>query len=303
MKLPERFATLESLVGLPSPSGDECLIADWLSAYIASAAPDAKLVRLGDSLVASRSACPTVAVFAHTDTTGFTLGYDRELIPLGSPAPKAGEILKSVETGEVYKLSARNPLKWRLTRGKGARPGDRFVYATEPSAADGYLNGPYYDNRAGVWAALEALQRCASIAVAFTAGEEHSGVGASVCARYLSEAFALKSAIISDITWHTRNVTCGLGPAISLRDRMVPPQRYLRRVLAAAAESGIKHQIEIESSGGSDGMYIQRSGYPIDWVFVGAPQKDPHTSQEAIYANDLLGMADLISHLVVALSK
>ena len=50
--------------------------------------------------------------------------------------------------------------------------------------------------------------------------------------------------------------------------------------------------------GSSDGGWMERSGYPIDWVFVGAPQKASHTPAEEVDARDLRGMADLTTALV-----
>lgn len=78
----------------------------------------------------------------------------------------------------------------------------------------------------------------------------------------------------------------------------MPRQRFLNRVLALAETSGVPFQREIESSGGSDGAYIERSGVPMEWAFVGAPERKPHTSQERIAISDLRGMADLLTFLV-----
>jgi putative aminopeptidase FrvX len=146
------------------------------------------------------------------------------------------------------------------------------------------------------------LEQCTSVAVAFTTGEEHSGQGAFVCGRYLYERYGIDQALISDITWDTSDVRCGEGVAISLRDRMVPRQRFLDRVFAIAETSGLPFQREIESSGGSDGAYLQRSGFPIDWVFVGAPERHPHSDHEAVDTRDLEAMANMLVVLVEQLS-
>jgi len=159
------------------------------------------------------------------------------------------------------------------------------------------------DNRGGVYAALRCLSQCDSIAIAFTTGEEHSGNGASVCAGVLYRDLGITQALISDITWHTEHIKCGQGVAISLRDRTVPRQRFLNQVLGIAERSGIPFQREIESAGGSDGGYIQRSGNPIDWVFVGAPEKDPHTAREEMSLSDLESMTEMLGALVRGLKK
>ena len=108
--------------------------------------------------------------------------------------------------------------------------------------------------------------------------------------------------MIADLTWHTKHIKCGRGVAVSLRDSCLPRQRYLDRVLALAETSGLPFQREIESSGGSDGAALDRSGVPLDWVFVGAPEKGAHTARERVHVGDLQGMAALLVHLVNGLS-
>ena len=273
-------------------------MADWLVNQIVANMPEVRVERIGDSVIAVRGKAPTVAVFAHIDTTGFTLGYDRKLIRIGGPAPKDGVELKLAGGEARGKLRIGKAGGWKLGGKSDAEPGTRWVYAAQPRQSGDEIISPYLDNRAGVWAALQTLTRCENVAVAFTAGEEHSGHGALVCARRLYEGYAIDQALISDITWDTKHVHCGGGVAVSLRDAMTPRQRYLERILELAHLSGVPYQREIESSGGSDGGYIQRSGFPIDWVFVGAPEKHPHTSAERVRISDLNAMADMLVSLV-----
>jgi putative aminopeptidase FrvX len=82
----------------------------------------------------------------------------------------------------------------------------------------------------------------------------------------------------------------------------VPNRRFVDRIVALAAASGIMHQLEIESEGGSDGAHIERGSYPIDWTFVGAPEQAPHSSHERVDTADLAGMANLLEYLVNRLS-
>src|SRR3569833_1310902 len=266
---------LFELLNVDSPSGDEGAMADWIDAWARANCPDARIARLGDSLVVVRGQSPATAIYAHIDTTGFTLGYDKRLISIGSPEPEDGSPVRQVSLWATPTLNSSLKARecggvvreredvWELDEGEGV-PGSRWVYNKKPVRTGDEICSPYIDNRGGIWAALVALTRCPSIAIAFTTGEEHSGQGAFGCGRYLYETYAVDQALISDITWHTSHVHCGKGVAISLRDRMVPRQRYLDRVLSIAERSGIPFQREIESSGGSDGAYLQRSGFPID---------------------------------------
>ena len=300
---------LFTLATLPGPTGDEGAVADWLAAA-AGAIDDATLVRIGDNLIVTRGA-PRTAIFAHTDTTGYTLGYRRRLIPIGAPAGREGDRLRSSD-GLVGRLRAGGE------RGSGERgescylrkvrnaagekveptPGSRWTYARAPEIKRGVVRSPYLDNRAGVWAALAALGDCKNVAVAFCTGEERHGHGARVCAEWLYRERGVAQALISDLTWHTRETPCGQGVAISLRDAFTPRQAFLERVLALAGASDIPHQREIQSAGSSDGGHLLRSATPIDWVFIGAPEKAPHTACERASVADLEAMVDLLVHLV-----
>ena len=294
---------LLSLLNLLSPTGDESAAAEWLIGE-AGALSGVSLRRIGDNLIAVRGA-PVVAIFAHTDTTGFTLGYRRQLIPIGAPAPRDRDALRSSDglSGRLrLGTQGRDGAQLRRVRNAAGEkveptPGSRWVYAREPRIKNGTITAPYLDNRVGVWAALETLRRCEHAAVAFSTGEERHGHGARVCAEWLYRQFGIVQAIVADVTWHTADTPCGKGPAVSLRDAFSPRQVFLDRVLKLAAESGIAHQREIQSAGSSDGGHLLRSSLPIDWVFVGAPEKGPHTSGERAAVSDLEAMADLLAYL------
>jgi putative aminopeptidase FrvX len=300
---------LLSLLTIFSPTGDESAAADWLAGE-AGTLPGVSLHRIGDNLIAVRGA-PAVAIFAHTDTTGYTLGYRRQLIAIGAPAPRDRDALRSSDglSGRIrLGTPGREGAQLRRVRNAAGEkveptPGSRWVYAREPRIKNGTITAPYLDNRAGVWAALETLRRCEHAAVAFSTGEERHGHGARVCADWLHGQYGITQALISDVTWHTADTPCGKGPAVSLRDAFSPRQAFLDRVLKLAAESGIAHQREIQSAGSSDGGHLLRSSMPIDWVFVGAPEKGPHTSGERAAVFDLELMADLLAYLTERLTE
>jgi len=295
---------LWDLLKLDGPSGDEGPIADWLEGWLARELPEVRVERLGDSLITRRGARPVVAVFAHLDTTGWTLGYDKRLLPIGGPDGKVGDAIRPArgpDTGST--LARRKDGSWKVRGKTSAAPGSRWVYAAAPAEEGKEIAAPYLDNRAGVWAALHVLKRCSNAAVAFTAYEETRGVGALTCARRLAETSGISQALVADLTWDTKHVKCGRGVAISLRDSCLPRQRYLDRILALAETSGLPFQREIESSGASDGAALDRSGVPFDWVFVGAPEKGAHTARERVHISDLQSMAALLVHLVNGLSE
>ena len=212
-------ALLLELLALDSPAGDEGPLADWLEDWLAREVPDARVERLGDALLAVRGERPAVAVFAHTDTTGWTQGYDKTLVRIGGPDGKAGDGIRpalGADTGHVLAPRKDDERGWRIKGKVDTEPGTRWVYAAWPEVKHGEVRGPYLDNRGGLWAALLALKACPNIAVALTTGEEVGGPGAMVCARRLWEAHGITQALISDLTWHTKYIKRGRGPAVSL---------------------------------------------------------------------------------------
>ena len=293
---------LTHLQQIPGPSGDEGAIADYVEDWCRKL-PEASVTRVGDLILAVRGT-PKVAIFAHLDTIGFTQGHNRTLIPIGSPRVEGDERLVSVSTGAKARLKLTHTggsIGWRLPRNAG-QPGERWVYADPLQIRGDRIRGPYLDNRAGVWNALHTFAACEDVAAVFTPSEEHSGRGALLGARLVYTELHVTQALISDITWHTDWIKCGKGPAVSYRDRYMPRQRFLEHVLRLTERSGVPFQHEVEREGGSDGAYVERSTYPIDWVFIGAPQKRSHTVREQCSIRDLEQMRALYAYLVPALT-
>jgi putative aminopeptidase FrvX len=290
------------LQAIPGPSGDEGRIAEFVQRHC-EGVPGTRVRNIHDLILAVRGK-PKVAVFAHTDTIGFTQCYDRKLARLGGPRVEGGELIREVGTDVTARITVKQKGErpdWLLPKKVGKR-GSRWVFADPLKIKKDRIRGPYLDNRAGVWNGLRVLERCEDVAVVFSPNEEATGRGAFLGARLVYEDLKIEQALISDITWHTDSIKCGKGPAISYRDRMAPRQAFLDRVLAAAEGSGIPFQHELETDGGSDGHSLERSGYPVDWVFIGAPEKRCHTPREECRISDLDAMVELYVHLIGALS-
>ena len=134
--------------------------------------------------------------------------------------------------------------------------------------------------------------------IAFSCGEEVGGSTMPHLLKFCYEKYQVKQALISDITWVTEGVLHEKGAAISIRDKTIPRRKFVNQVIALARESEIPFQIEVEASGGSDGKEIQHSPYPIDWVFIGCPQKNTHTPNEKAHKKDLQYMLQLYQFLM-----
>lgn len=104
--------------------------------------------------------------------------------------------------------------------------------------------------------------------------------------------------MISDITWVTEGVKHGNGVAISVRDSGIPRRSYINKIIELAKKSEIPFQLEVESSGGSDGNQLQKSAYPFNWCFIGAPENFVHSPNEKVHKRDIKAMLDLYKYLM-----
>jgi putative aminopeptidase FrvX len=154
------------------------------------------------------------------------------------------------------------------------------------------------DNRLGVWNALQVAESLENGAIVFSTYEEHNGGAAQFAGKFLYEKYGLRQALISDITWVTEGVKHGKGVAVSMRDSGIPRRTYLNKIISLAKKSGVDFQLEVEGSGGSDGQALQSSSYPIDWVFIGAPEENVHTADEMVHKKDIRTMVELYKYLM-----
>ena len=83
-----------------------------------------------------------------------------------------------------------------------------------------------------------------------------------------------------------------------MRDSGIPRRSYINKIVDLAKESKIPFQLEVESAGGSDGNALQRSPFPFDWCFIGAPEDNVHTPDEKVYKGDIKAMVDMYNYLL-----
>ncbi len=247
---------------------------------------------------------PRTAIYAHMDTIGFSVGYDKELIKVGGPRLLDGiQLVGSDSLGEIEtelmvieNEDGSKELQYVLER--EIDRGTLLTFKPNFRETDDYIQSPYMDNRLGVWNALKVAQTMENGAIVFSTYEEHGGNAVGFCASYLLKHYNVRQALISDITWVTAGVPHGGGVAISMRDSMLPRRSYLNRIIALAKESGIAFQLEVESAGGSDGGVLQKSDLPIDWCFIGAPEDNVHTPDELVAKYDIMCMVELYKYLM-----
>ncbi len=244
---------------------------------------------------------PKAAIYAHIDSIGFTVRYDNKVVPIGGPVEKTGfQLVGSDSQGdfECNLLADDESDLLCVDYNRLIEPGTELTFKPVFNETDDSVQCCYLDNRLGVWVALQTALTLENGAICFTSYEEMGGGGAGLCAKYLYEQFGIKESLICDITWVTEGVKVGEGVAISLRDSTIPRKSFLTKILNLASESGITFQKEVEGVGGSDGKEIHRLPYPIDWIFIGAPEQNVHSPLETVHKKDIEAMVSLYTYLM-----
>lgn len=301
----QNYQLLQTLCQIHAPSGNEGAMTSFLLEYIKEKAKHWKVqpeVIHGEAFqdcILLKFGEPRTAIFAHIDSIGFTVRYHDQLVPIGGPKAETGYML----VGE----DAMGPIRCALVEkegnlhyqfGRALERGTDLVFDCDFRETENYIQSCYLDNRLGVFNALKVAETLENGVIAFSCREEHGGGSVPYLAKHIYEAWGVKQALISDITWVTEGVVHGKGVAISLRDRSIPRKAFVNKICALAEASGIDHQWEVEGSGGSDGKELQSSPYPFDWCFVGAPEDEVHSPDEIVHKHDIDCMIALYEYLM-----
>ncbi|HEX8549522.1 MAG TPA: M20/M25/M40 family metallo-hydrolase [Cytophagaceae bacterium] len=246
---------------------------------------------------------PRTAIFAHIDTIGYTVRYNKQLVPIGGPHSKTGYKLWGKDSqGEVectLQAEEEGNLHYESTR--EIDRATNLIFKCDFRETEDSVQSCYLDNRLGVYAALKVAETLENGIIVFSCWEEHGGGSVPYLAKFIYEDYGVKQALISDITWVTEGVRPGEGVAISMRDRSIPRRHFLDRVVEIAKHSHVPYQLEVEEYGGSDGKELQSSPYPFDWCFVGAPEENVHTPDEKVHKNDIASMIEMYKVLMANL--
>lgn len=301
---------LEKLISIQGVSGDEAQIKDFILDYTEknkkSWKNEPQIIHgkgFQDCLILVFGK-PTTAIYAHTDTIGFTVGYNNELIKIGGPRTIDGMELVGqdsqgvIETQLLIIEDEEHPHQLKCVFDREIDRGTQLSFKPNFRLTEEFVQSPYLDNRLGVWNALKVAETLENGAIVFSTYEEHGGNSVGFCAKYLLENHNIYQALISDITWVTEGVVHGKGPAISMRDQYVPRRSYLNKIVSIAKKHNCKIQLEVESAGGSDGGALQKSDLPIDWCFIGAAEDNVHTPNEKVHLFDIKNMVELYKVLM-----
>ena len=246
---------------------------------------------------------PRTAIYAHMDSIGFSVGYNKELIRIGGPKLLDGiDLVGEDSQGQIETQSmvieSESHTDVQYIFDRDIDRGTILTFKPNFRLTKSYVQSPYLDNRLGVWNALKVAETLEDGAIVFTTYEEHGGNSVAFCAKYLWDKYGVHQALISDITWVTEGIIHGSGVAISMRDSGLPRKSYLNKIISIAKESGIPFQLEVESAGGSDGVMLQKSHLPIDWCFIGAAEDNVHTPDEKVHLDDIDSMVKMYKLLM-----
>jgi putative aminopeptidase FrvX len=297
---------LKNLCHIHAPSGEEGALKEFLINYVKKGKKNWKhkpeLIHgeeFQDCLIL-KFGKPRTAIFAHMDTVGFTVRYFNQLVAIGSPDAEMGTKLVGKDSmGAIeceLEFDKDNHAFYKF--GRAIERGTSLTYKIHFRDTKDYIESAYLDNRLGIYNALKVAETLKDGLIIFSSWEEHGGGAVGYLADYIYKKWSVRQALISDITWVSDGVDHGKGVAISLRDRNVPRKTFVDKIIGIAKKNGIDHQLEVEGMGSSDGGELQRSPFPFDWCFVGAPEQHAHTPHEKVHKHDINTMIELYNYLM-----
>jgi putative aminopeptidase FrvX len=300
------FKLLEKLCSIHAPSGNERAMTDFLLNYIKKAKNSWKTkpeIFYGDDFqdcIILKFGKPRTAIFAHMDSIGFTVRYQNQLIPIGSPDAQSGQVVVGKDELGLIECTLKVDKEHRVYYDfpRQIQTGTELVYKSNFRETKTYVQCAYLDNRLGVYNALRVAEKLKDGVIVFSCWEEHGGGSVPFLAKFIHEQWGIKQTLIADITWVSDGVHPGKGVAISMRDRNIPRRAYVEKIIAIAQKNKIDFQLEVEGSGSSDGRELQLSPYPYDWCFVGAPEQNVHSPDEKVHKHDIKCMIALYEKLL-----
>ena len=303
---------LKTLCHIEAPSGSEQNMTEFVLDYIKINQDSWKVkpeLFYGDGFqdcIVLVFGKPTTAIFAHLDSIGYTVKYNNEVVKIGGPSTKEGIVLVGQDSQgrieeKLQHKTDKDGNKTLFIGGREVERGTTLTFKADFRETDDFVQCCYMDNRLGVWNALNVAEKLENGIICFSAWEEHGGGSVGYLAKFIYEKHGVKQALISDITWVTEGIEHAKGVAISIRDSGIPRRTYINRIIDLAKASNIPFQLEVENAGGSDGNALQRSPYPFDWCFIGAPEDFVHTPDEKVHKSDIKSMTQMYDYLMINL--
>ncbi len=299
------LSILKTMCSIHAPSGNEVAMKDYLLEYIKANQKNwkhkPKVIHgkgFQDNIMLVFGK-PRTAIFAHTDSIGFTVRYGKQLVKIGGPRLEKGYELTGSDSKGKCEASlniVKDTLEYKAKRNFDT--GTELVFKANWREDKEYVQCCYMDNRLGCFNALKVAETLKDGVIVFSTWEEHGGGSVSYLQKYLADNYKISQALISDISWISDGVFPAKGPVISMRDSLIPRRSYINRIIDIARKHKLPHQLEVEGSGGSDAKELQMAENVWDWCFVGAAEQFVHTPNEKVHKKDIEGMIELYKALM-----
>ena len=299
------LSILKTMCAIHSPSGNEVAMKEFLLDYIKKESKNwkhkPKVIHgkgFQDNIMLVFGK-PRTAIFAHTDSIGFTVRYGKQLVKIGGPRIEKGyELVGSDSKGkcEATLNVVKDVIEYKAKRNFDT--GTELVFKANWREDKEYVQCCYMDNRLGCYNALKVAETLKDGVIVFSTWEEHGGGSVSYLQKYLADNYKISQALISDISWISDGVFPAKGPVISMRDSLIPRRSYINKIIDIAKKHKVAFQLEVEGSGGSDAKELQMAENVWDWCFIGAAEQFVHTPNEKVHKKDIEGMIELYKVLM-----
>ena len=299
------LSLLKTMCAIHAPSGNEVAMKEFLLKYIKQESKNwkhkpkvihGKGFQDNVMLVFGK---PRTAIFAHTDSIGFTVRYGKQLVKIGGPRLEKGyDLVGSDSKGkcEATLNLVKDTIEYKAKRNFDT--GTELVFKANWREDKDFVQCCYMDNRLGCFNALKVAETLKDGVIVFSTWEEHGGGSVSYLQKYLADNYNVSQALISDISWISDGVFPAKGPVISMRDSLIPRRSYVNNIISIAKKHNLAHQLEVEGTGGSDAKELQMAENVWDWCFVGAGEQFVHTPNEKVHKKDIEGMIELYKALM-----
>jgi endoglucanase len=323
---------LRTLSDAPGISGFEERAQEIVRAELAPACDEVWVDRLGNVIGLKRAARAPgegtplkVRLAAHVDEIGFMVKHvDKEgylrFVPVGGFDPRTliGQRVVVHGREEVKGIVAPQP-NWILREGdrekvlpirdlvidvgRNKEEVDRTIAIGDPISLaqpfetlnDDVVCGRNFDDRVGVYAMLEAMERVGETQVdvyAVSTVQEEVGLRGVPAAAYAiapDVAIAIDGSLASDVPYareEDRHCSLGGGTGIYVLDsRTISDRKLVRFLIQIAEEEGIAYQINL--GGGTDASVIQRHGLGARVCTIGPPTRYMHSTAQLCHLDDI----------------
>lgn len=321
---------LETMTQMTVPSGNEVLIHEFIKNEIKDYVDEFETDALGNLIAHKKGEGKKVMFAAHTDEIGVIVTYIEDngmlrFTPLGginaafalhqrvkfvngvcgvvSFENKDDSTLKNLKTSDLFiDIGAKS-----LTEAeKIIKIGDSASFMGEFICCGENIVSKALDDRAGCVAMIDAIKSIKEhkndLYFVFTASEELGLRGAKIAANRIMPDFAVAIDVTKtgDVPGKFKMATkLGGGVAIKVKDSSFISHPYIRNMMINVCEKyGIKYQLEVLESGGTDSGAIHTSGGGVITGCISIPTRYIHSPSEMINAEDLKCVSLLTSKMI-----